>query len=82
MGLEEEVLTLKGGEKFARNNYNDAYAGVTTLANATTNSDNSVYAELGLKLGPRKVAAMARRLGVRRRSRTTRRTRSAASSRA
>ena len=38
---------------------------MTTLANATTNSDNSVYAELGLKLGPRKVAAMARRLGIR-----------------
>ena len=52
----KKVFTLKGGEKFEVNNYNDAYAGVTTLANATTNSDNSVYAELGLKLGPRKVA--------------------------
>jgi penicillin-binding protein 1A len=62
---KKKVFTLKGGEKFTVNNYNDAYAGVTTLANATTNSDNSVYAELGLKLGPSKVAAMARRLGVR-----------------
>src|SRR3954451_10705546 len=62
---KKKVFTLKGGEKFTVNNYNDAYAGITTLANATTNSDNSVYAELGLKLGPRKVAAMARRLGVR-----------------
>ena len=61
----KKVFTLKGGEKFEVNNYNDGYAGVTTLANATTNSDNSVYAELGLELGPRKVAAMARRLGVR-----------------
>jgi len=61
----KKVFTLKGGEKFEVNNYNDAYAGVTTLANATTNSDNSVYAELGLKLGPKKVAAMARRLGIR-----------------
>ena len=61
----KKVFTLKGGEKFTVNNYDDAYAGTTTLANATTNSDNSVYAELGLKLGPRKVAAMARRLGVR-----------------
>src|SRR5215210_4096545 len=61
----KKVFTLKGGEKFEVNNYNDAYAGVTTLANATTNSDNSVYAELGLELGPRKVAAMARRLGIR-----------------
>src|SRR4029078_2553065 len=62
---KKKVFSLKGGEKFEVNNYNDAYAGVTTLANATTNSDNSVYAELGLKLGPKKVAAMARRLGVR-----------------
>ena len=61
----KKVFTLKGGEKFTVNNYNDGYAGTTTLANATTNSDNSVYAELGLKLGPRKVARMARRLGVR-----------------
>jgi penicillin-binding protein 1A len=61
----KKVFTLKGGEKFTVNNYNDAYAGTTTLANATTNSDNSVYAELGLKLGPRKVARMARNLGVR-----------------
>ena len=62
---KKKVFTLKGGEKFTVNNYGDAYAGVTTLANATTNSDNSVYAELGLKLGPDKVARMARRLGIR-----------------
>ena len=61
----KKVFTLKGGEKFEVNNYNDAYAGTTTLANATTNSDNSVYAELGLSLKPRRVARMARRLGVR-----------------
>jgi len=61
----KKVFTLKGGEQFEVNNYDDAYAGVTTLANATTNSDNSVYAELGLQLGPDKVARMARRLGVR-----------------
>jgi penicillin-binding protein 1A len=61
----KKVFTLKGGEKFEVNNYNDAYAGVTTLANATTHSDNSVYAELGLKVGPAKVARMARRLGIR-----------------
>ena len=61
----KKVFTLKGGERFTVNNYNDGYLGVTTLANATTNSDNSVYAELGLKLGPRKVARMARRLGIR-----------------
>ncbi len=62
---KKKVFPLKGGEKFTVNNYNDAYAGVTTLSNATTNSDNSVYAELGLKLKPSRVARMARSLGVR-----------------
>jgi penicillin-binding protein 1A len=62
---KKKVFTLKGGERFTVNNYDDAYSGVTTLANATTFSDNSVYAELGLKLGPGKVARMARRLGIR-----------------
>jgi penicillin-binding protein 1A len=61
----KKVFTLKGGEKFTVNNYEDAYAGVRTLANATTFSDNSVYAEVGLKIGPGKVARMARRLGIR-----------------
>src|SRR3954471_21547691 len=31
------------GEKFCPKNYNDAYAGVTTLTGATVTSDNSVY---------------------------------------
>ena len=35
---------------FKVKNYNDRYAGVTTLAGATTTSDNSVYAEVGYKL--------------------------------
>jgi penicillin-binding protein 1A len=52
-------------EKFVVNNYENSYAGVTSLAGATATSDNSVYAELGLKLGTRKVARIARRLGIR-----------------
>jgi penicillin-binding protein 1A len=62
---KKKVFILKGGERFTVNNYEDAYAGVTTLANATTFSDNSVYAELGLKLGPRSISRMARRMGIR-----------------
>jgi penicillin-binding protein 1A len=51
---------------FKVNNYEDHYAGVTTLAGATTTSDNSVYAEVGYKLvGTRAVARVARRMGVR-----------------
>jgi penicillin-binding protein 1A len=52
--------------QFKVKNYNDAYAGVTTLAGATTTSDNSVYAELGYKLvGTGAVAHVARAMGVR-----------------
>ena len=51
---------------FKVKNYNDRYSGVITLANATTVSDNSVYAEVGYKLvGMRAIARLARRMGVR-----------------
>src|SRR4051812_30615662 len=51
---------------FKVKNYNDNYAGVTTLAGATATSDNSVYAEVGYKLvGTSAVARVARRMGVR-----------------
>ena len=53
------------GERFVVNNYEDAYAGVTSLANATVTSDNSVYAELGIELGTRRIARLAQRMGIR-----------------
>jgi penicillin-binding protein 1A len=52
-------------EVFTVSNYEDAYAGVTTLARATTFSDNSVFAQLGIKIGTRKVARLAERMGIR-----------------
>ncbi|HSC91126.1 MAG TPA: PBP1A family penicillin-binding protein [Gaiellaceae bacterium] len=45
--------------------YDHSYIGVTSIHNATLRSDNSVYARLTLDVGPEKVAAMARKLGVR-----------------
>ena len=65
---KEFCVTQRKGrcvEQFVVNNYDDAYSGVTTLANATAFSDNSVFAELGLKVGTKKVARLARRMGVR-----------------
>ncbi|MFL5912048.1 MAG: transglycosylase domain-containing protein, partial [Gaiellaceae bacterium] len=53
-----------GKERFVVNNFDNEYAGVTTLADATAHSDNSVFAELGLKLGTRKVAKMAQKMGL------------------
>ncbi|HET8652897.1 MAG TPA: transglycosylase domain-containing protein [Gaiellaceae bacterium] len=45
--------------------YSHEYLGSTSISNATLSSDNTVYAQLTLDLGPEKVAAMAHRLGVR-----------------
>ncbi len=52
-------------EKFTVNNYDDAYSGVSTLARATTFSDNAVYAQVGIKAGTKRVAATAERMGIR-----------------
>jgi penicillin-binding protein 1A len=51
-------------EKFVVNNYEGAYSGTSTLANALIKSDNSVFAEVGLKVGTKKVAALAERMGI------------------
>src|SRR3954454_352223 len=54
------------GEKFCPKNYNDAYAGVTTLQDATVTSDNSVYADVGVDIvGTNKIARVAHQMGVR-----------------
>jgi penicillin-binding protein 1A len=45
--------------------YDSTYNGWSSIESATIRSDNTVYAQLTLDLGPRKVAEMARRLGVR-----------------
>ena len=45
--------------------YDHTYLGVTSLANATIHSDNTVYARLSVDLGPDRIAAMAYKLGVR-----------------
>ena len=62
----KKVFDVPGSsEKFTVENYSDAYAGMTTLANATTTSDNSVFAEVGIKTGTKRVAKLARRMGIR-----------------
>lgn len=45
--------------------YSDNYVGTTSVAEATLQSDNSVFAQLALDVGPDKVAEMAKALGVR-----------------
>ncbi len=60
------VVPHSGGrEYFVVRNYGNAYYGSQTLASATTTSDNSVYADVGVHVGTRKIARVARRLGIR-----------------
>lgn len=61
----EFTVSKKSGEKFVVNNYDDAYAGVTTLAHATAFSDNSVFAQVGIKTGTKRIARLAEDMGIR-----------------
>jgi penicillin-binding protein 1A len=54
-----------GKEKFPVSNYDDAYSGILSLWSATATSDNSVFAELGLKVGTKRIARLAERMGIR-----------------
>src|SRR4029079_5291701 len=51
------MVRTKSGKKkevtdyFKVNNYDDNYLGTASIATATTYSDNSVYAQLGLEVG-------------------------------
>jgi penicillin-binding protein 1A len=45
--------------------YEHTYHGIESVASATVQSDNTVYARLALDVGPENIVAMARKLGVR-----------------
>jgi penicillin-binding protein 1A len=64
---QPKVFPVPGSkhEKFPVHNYEDQYYGLASLRAATAVSDNSVFAELGLKVGTRKIARLARRMGIR-----------------
>ncbi|HEX2084088.1 MAG TPA: penicillin-binding transpeptidase domain-containing protein, partial [Solirubrobacteraceae bacterium] len=59
------ISSKRYGCDFEVNNYEDAYSGVTTLASATTFSDNAVYAQVGLRVGLGKIAQTAEAMGIR-----------------
>ncbi|HEX2265581.1 MAG TPA: penicillin-binding transpeptidase domain-containing protein, partial [Solirubrobacterales bacterium] len=58
-GKTEEVPEI-----FDVNNYEDSYLGTASLTSATTYSDNAVYAQLGMQVGPENVAETAHKLGI------------------
>ncbi len=53
-----------GIEKFVVHNDEGAYTGSNTLTGATAFSDNSIYAEVGLKVGTTHIAHLAHRMGI------------------
>jgi penicillin-binding protein 1A len=53
-----------GGEKFVVHNDEGNYTGENTLTGATAYSDNSIYAEVGLRVGTTKIARLAHRMGI------------------
>jgi penicillin-binding protein 1A len=58
------VPNTRGQEKFVVHNDEGNYTGSNTLTGATAFSDNSIYAEVGLKVGTRKIARLAHRMGI------------------
>jgi penicillin-binding protein 1A len=64
---QPKVFPVPGSnkEKFPVANYEDSYLGSASLWSATATSDNSVFAEVGLDAGTRRIARMARRMGIR-----------------
>jgi penicillin-binding protein 1A len=58
------VPNSSGREKFVVHNDEGSYTGSNTLTGATTFSDNSIYAEVGLKVGTHRIARLAHRMGI------------------
>ena len=64
-----KIAKKDGGSKvvqelFEPSNYNDSYLGSASLATATTYSDNSVYTQVGMGVGPANVAETAKKMGI------------------
>ena len=60
---ERQEIDL-GDRYWVVNNYEGGYFGSANVERATIESDNSVYAQLTMLVGPKRVAHTARRLGI------------------
>jgi membrane peptidoglycan carboxypeptidase len=64
--FDSEPLAIPfDGKVWPVSNYEDAYLGRASLETGTIQSDNSVYAQLTVLVGPGQVAKTAKRLGIR-----------------
>jgi penicillin-binding protein 1A len=62
---KEFIVPNTGGhERFIVHNDEGNYTGENTLTGATAFSDNSIYAEVGLRVGTHKIALLAHRMGI------------------
>jgi penicillin-binding protein 1A len=62
----KRVFNVPGGsDKFTVNNFENSYSGTNTLAGALTASDNSIFAAVGLQVGTKRIARLARQMGIR-----------------
>jgi penicillin-binding protein 1A len=53
-----------GGTIWHVKTYDNTYLGATNITNATLHSDNTVYAQLDLDVGPKRVAQTAHEMGI------------------
>src|SRR6185312_3731123 len=51
-------------ESFPVHNFEDKYSGTISLANALAYSDNSVFSQLGIQVGVKKIARLAEKMGL------------------
>jgi penicillin-binding protein 1A len=63
--VSEQVTINAGGRLWEVHNYEDSYLGPITIQQATTYSDNSVFAQLTKLVGPANIVQTARSLGIR-----------------
>jgi penicillin-binding protein 1A len=57
-------LQIPGYGTWSPKTYDNTYSGAETLTEATVKSDNSVYAQLDVDVGPNKVAETAKLMGI------------------
>jgi penicillin-binding protein 1A len=63
---QDFIVPNSGGkEHFIVHNFGNQYSGSISLQGATDVSDNSVFAQVGIKVGTKHVAHLARQMGIR-----------------
>jgi penicillin-binding protein 1A len=63
---QDFIVPNSGGkEHFIVHNFGNTYSGPMSLTAATTYSDNTVYSQVGIHVGTKRIAHLAKRMGIR-----------------